>query len=105
MPLTLGDVLDTLSDPVALDIEFYVETIHIKGEYLTTVRDHIRAGNILVQGGDRFPHANVDPGDGYLVRTLMDTFPGVELSSCNYWPACRSGAFRVVLPSFMGASA
>jgi hypothetical protein len=51
MPLTLGDVLDTLSDPVALDIEFYVDTIHIKGEYLTTVRDHIRAGNILVQGG------------------------------------------------------
>jgi hypothetical protein len=51
MPLTLGDVLDTLSDPVALDIEFYVDTIHVKGEYLTTVRDHIRAGNILVQGG------------------------------------------------------
>jgi hypothetical protein len=53
MPLTLGDVLDTLSDPVALDIEFYVDTIHIKGEYLTTVRDHIRAGNILVQGGNQ----------------------------------------------------
>jgi hypothetical protein len=51
MPLTLGDVLDTLSDPVALGIEFYVDKIHIKGEYLTTVRDHIRAGNILVQGG------------------------------------------------------
>lgn len=51
MPLTEGDVLDTLSDPVALGIEFYVDKIHIKGEYLTTVRDHIRAGNILVKGG------------------------------------------------------
>lgn len=51
MPLTEGDVLDTLSDSVALGIEFYVDKIHIKGEYLTTVRDHIRAGNILVQGG------------------------------------------------------
>ena len=51
MPLTEGDVLDTLSDSVALGIEFYVDKIHIKGEYLTTVRDHIRAGNILVKGG------------------------------------------------------
>jgi hypothetical protein len=51
MPLTEGDVLDTLSDPVALGIEFYVDKIHIKGEYFTTIRDHIRAGNILVQGG------------------------------------------------------
>ncbi|MHC2534921.1 hypothetical protein [Bradyrhizobium diazoefficiens] len=51
MPLTEGDVLDTLSDSVALGIEFYVDKIHIKGEYLTTVRDHIRVGNILVKGG------------------------------------------------------
>jgi hypothetical protein len=51
MPLTEGDVLDTLSDPVALGIEFYADKIHVKGEYLTTVRDHIRAGNILVKGG------------------------------------------------------
>lgn len=53
MPLTEGDVLDTLSDPVTLGIEFYVDKIHIKGEYLTTVRDHIRAGNILVKGGTK----------------------------------------------------
>jgi hypothetical protein len=53
MPLTEGDVLDTLSDPVALGIEFYVDKIHVKGEYLTTVRDHIRAGNILVKGGNQ----------------------------------------------------
>lgn len=45
MPLTLGDVLDTLSDPVALGIELYVDKIHVKGEYLTTVRDRIRAGD------------------------------------------------------------
>jgi hypothetical protein len=51
MPLTEGDVLDTLSDPVALGIEFYVGKIHIKGEYLTTVREHILAENILVKGG------------------------------------------------------
>jgi hypothetical protein len=51
LPLTEGDVLDTQSDPVALGIEIYVDNIHVKGEYLTTVRDHIRAGNILVQGG------------------------------------------------------
>jgi len=51
MPLTLSDVLDTLSDPVALGIEFHVGKIDIKGEYLTTVRDHIRVGNILVKGG------------------------------------------------------
>jgi hypothetical protein len=51
MPLTEGDVLNTLSDPVALGIEFHVDKIHVKGEYLTTVRDHIRAGNILVKGG------------------------------------------------------
>jgi hypothetical protein len=53
MPLTLGDVLDTLSDPVALDIEFYADKVHVKAEYLTTVRDHIRAGNILVKGGTK----------------------------------------------------
>jgi hypothetical protein len=52
MPLTEGgDVLDTLSDPVALGIEFYADKIHVKGEYLAAVRDHIRAGNILVKGG------------------------------------------------------
>jgi hypothetical protein len=51
MPLTEADVLDTLSDPVALGIEFYADNIHVKGEYLTTVRGHIRAGNILVKGG------------------------------------------------------
>ena len=51
MPLSEGDVLDTLSDPVALGIELYVDKVHVKGEYLTTVRDHIRAGNILVKGG------------------------------------------------------
>jgi hypothetical protein len=51
MPLSEGDVLDTLSDPVALGIEFYADKVHVKGEYLTTVRDHIRAGNILVKGG------------------------------------------------------
>src|SRR5260370_38746430 len=57
MPLTEGDVLDTLSDPEALGIEFYVDKIHIKGEYLTTVRDHIRAGNILVKCcTDELPH-------------------------------------------------
>jgi hypothetical protein len=53
MPLTEGDVLDTLSDPVTLGIDFYVDKIHVKGEYLTTVRDHIRAGNILVKGGTK----------------------------------------------------
>jgi len=52
MPLTEGDVLDALSDPVALGIEFYVDNIHVKGERFTTVREHIRAGNILVKGGD-----------------------------------------------------
>lgn len=51
MPLTESDVLDTLSDPVALGIEFHAGKIHIKGEYFTTIRDHIRAGNILVKGG------------------------------------------------------
>jgi hypothetical protein len=54
--LTEGDVLDTLSDPVALGIEFYADKIHVKGEYLTTVRDHIRAGNILVKGGTEVSH-------------------------------------------------
>jgi hypothetical protein len=53
MPLTEGDVLDTLSDPVTLGIDFYADKIHVKGEYLTTVRDHIRAGNILVKGGTK----------------------------------------------------
>jgi hypothetical protein len=52
MPLSLGDVLNTLSDPAALGIDFYVAKIHIKGEYLSTVRDHILAGNIQVTGGD-----------------------------------------------------
>jgi hypothetical protein len=52
MPLTEGDVIDVLSDPVALGIEFYVDNIHVKGEYFTTVRDHIRAGNILIKSGD-----------------------------------------------------
>jgi hypothetical protein len=51
MPLTEGDVLDTLSDPVALGIEFYADKNHVKGEHPAAVRDHIRAGNILVKGG------------------------------------------------------
>jgi hypothetical protein len=33
MLLTEGDVLDTLSDPVTLGIDFYVDKIHVKGEY------------------------------------------------------------------------
>lgn len=51
MPLTEGDVLDTLGDPVTLGIDFHAGAVHVKGEYLTTVGDHIRAGNILVKGG------------------------------------------------------
>lgn len=51
MPLTEADVLTTLNDPLALGIDFHVDKIHVSGERLTTVRDHIRAGNILVKGG------------------------------------------------------
>lgn len=51
MPLTQDDVLNTLDDPVALGIEFTADKIHVKGEYLRSVRDNIRLGNILVQGG------------------------------------------------------
>lgn len=51
MPLTLSDVLNTLNDPVAMDIDFHVGKVHINAERLTTVRDHIRVGNILVKGG------------------------------------------------------
>lgn len=60
MPLTLGDVLNTLSDPVALGIDFYVGKIHIKGEYLSTVREHILAGNIQVTGGPEVNKAKYD---------------------------------------------
>ncbi len=51
MPLTETDVLDTLKDPTALGIEFYVDNIHISGSRLGTVGDNIRNGNILVVGG------------------------------------------------------
>jgi hypothetical protein len=60
MPLTEGgDVLDTLSDPVALGIEFYADKIHVKGEYPAAVRDHIRAGNILVKAALRISPSTI----------------------------------------------
>ena len=51
MPLTEGDVLNALSTAVDLGIDFHVDNIHVCPEQLTTVRDHIRVGNILVAGG------------------------------------------------------
>jgi len=51
MALSEGDVLNALSAAAELGIDFYVENIHVSPETLTTVRDHIRAGNILIAGG------------------------------------------------------
>jgi hypothetical protein len=52
MSLTEADVLNTLSDPVALGMDFWVGSIHISGSAYTTIRDHIRAGNIIVVEGN-----------------------------------------------------
>jgi hypothetical protein len=51
MPLTIKEVLETLEDPVALDIDFYADKIHVKGEYLSRVHERIIVGDILVMGG------------------------------------------------------
>lgn len=51
MPLTIKEVLETLEDPVALGIDFYADKIHVKGEYLSRVRERILVGDILVTGG------------------------------------------------------
>lgn len=51
MPLTEGDVLNTLGDSVALGMDFWVGPVHISGKSYGTIRDHIRLGNILVVSG------------------------------------------------------
>lgn len=51
MPLTEGDVLNTLGDAVTTRMEFWVGSVHISGKTYGVIRDHIRAGNILVVSG------------------------------------------------------
>lgn len=51
MPLSEGDVLDTLSDPVTAGMNFWIGPVNISGHAYGTIRDHIRVGNILVVGG------------------------------------------------------
>jgi hypothetical protein len=51
MPLSLGDVLNTLADPVTKAMSFWVGPVHISGESYGVIRDHIRVENILVVGG------------------------------------------------------
>jgi hypothetical protein len=51
MPLSEADVLNTLSDPVTLNMNFWVGPVHISGKAYGVIRDHVRAGNILVVPG------------------------------------------------------
>ena len=51
MPLNEGDVLNTLSDTVTTSMNFWVGAVHISGKGYGVIRDHIRAGNILVVPG------------------------------------------------------
>jgi len=51
VPLNEGDVLNTLSDGVTLGMNFWVGPVQISGTPYTVIRDHIRAGNILVTPG------------------------------------------------------
>jgi hypothetical protein len=51
MPLGEGDVLDTLGDPIALGMNFRVGPVPISGKSYGIIRDHVRAGNILVVPG------------------------------------------------------
>ena len=60
MPLTEGDVLNALSTAVDIGIDFHVDNIHVCPEQLTTVREHIRVGNILVAGGSKPESAAYD---------------------------------------------
>jgi hypothetical protein len=53
MPLTEGDVLDTLGDSVALNMDFWVVQVHVSGKYYGIIREHILAENILVVPGDK----------------------------------------------------
>ena len=48
MPLGEGDVLNTLGDPIALGMNFRVGPVPISGKSYGIIRDHVRAGNILV---------------------------------------------------------
>jgi len=52
MPLQESDVLNTLSDSVTLNMNFWVAAVHIDGRSYGIIRDHIRAGNILVVEGN-----------------------------------------------------
>ena len=51
MPLNEGDVLDALSDAINLNMDFWVDTVHISSKAYGIIRDHIRAENILVVPG------------------------------------------------------
>jgi len=51
MPLGEGDVLNTLGDPIALGMNFRVGPVPISGKSYGIIRDHVRAGNILVVSG------------------------------------------------------
>jgi hypothetical protein len=51
MPLTIGDVLNTLGDPVAQGMDFWAGPVHISGRSYGIIRDHVRIENILVVPG------------------------------------------------------
>jgi hypothetical protein len=51
MPLSEGDVLNTLGDPVTQGMDFWVGPVHVSGASYGILRDHVKAGNILVVGG------------------------------------------------------
>lgn len=51
MPLTEGDVLNTLGDAITATMDFWVGPVRISGKSYGILGDHIRARNILVVGG------------------------------------------------------
>lgn len=51
MSFTKGDVLNTLSDTVTLGMNFTIGAVHISGKSFATIRDHVKAENILVVEG------------------------------------------------------
>lgn len=78
MALTLGDVLNVLSDPVVGQMNFWVGPVHVSGRRFEVVRDHIRAGNIEVVEGTNPDNAFYDNQTDILITQNVASPPSLD---------------------------
>jgi outer membrane protein OmpA-like peptidoglycan-associated protein len=75
MPLTSEDVLGVLSDPVLQRMDFWVDSIHVRGEAYSAIADLIDREQILVVSGDDPDHSQYDSRTDTITTQLAGAPP------------------------------